>query len=142
MQGRTGGTVPILIGGFMGTGKSTVGRAVAERAGVPFADLDTLVEARAGRSISEIFRDRGEAGFRALESEELSRVLTDPSPRVVALGGGALLDAAQRREALRKARVVTLVAEPHTLVARTAGSSRPLLEGFPDREARVRELLE
>src|SRR5262245_18001881 len=133
--------LPLLVGGFMGTGKSTVGRAVAARAAVPFVDLDEAVAARAGKSVSEIFRDDGEPAFRALEREELTRVLALGGPRVVALGGGALLDPAVRRDALQRARVVTLVAQPRTILERTAGAHRPLLEGAADRAARVADLL-
>jgi shikimate kinase/3-dehydroquinate synthase len=139
----------LLLNGFMGSGKSTVGRLVSERAGVPFVDLDEPIAARAGRSIPELFAAEGEAGFRRREADELARVLAEPGRRVVALGGGALLDPARRRSALGKARVVTLTARPETVAARTAGGGRPLLNvapaepspGVPDRLSRIRELL-
>lgn len=130
----------LLLGGFMGTGKSTVGRIVAERVGLPFVDLDEVVERAAGCSVAEIFATRGEAAFRALEAEALGTELAEPAPRVVALGGGALLDRGRRLRALESARVVTLTARVETLVARTTGAGRPLLDG-PDRSARVRDLL-
>src|SRR6187551_617567 len=62
---------PLLLSGFMATGKSTVGRRLAEREGVPFLDLDALVIERSGRSVVQLFAERGEAGFRALEREAL-----------------------------------------------------------------------
>ena len=69
-------TLPtLLLQGFMGTGKSTAGRLVAARAGVPFVDLDEAVEARAERSIPELFAADGEPAFRRLEAEELARAL-------------------------------------------------------------------
>jgi shikimate kinase/3-dehydroquinate synthase len=134
----------LLLNGFMGAGKTTVGRLVAARAGVPFVDLDAAVEQRAGKSIPELFASEGEPAFRAREAEELARILAEPGKRVVALGGGALLDRSRRRAALDAARVVTLAAAPETLAARTArtgGVGRPLLDREPDRVAAVREIL-
>jgi len=131
----------LLLSGFMGSGKSTIGRLLAARARVPFLDLDEAIVERAGRPIEAIFAQAGESAFRALEAEEFSRALRSPEPMVVALGGGALLDADRRREALTRAFVVTLEARPETLHTRTRGSARPLLAGAPDRLARIRELL-
>jgi len=131
----------LLLSGFMGTGKSTVGQIVAARAGVPFLDLDEAIMARAGHSIETIFANGGESTFRALEAEALATALATPGPLVVALGGGALLDASRRREALAKAVVITLEADAQTLAERTRDSVRPLLAGAPDRLARIRELL-
>lgn len=133
---------PILVlSGFMGAGKSTVGRRVAERAGVPFVDLDTVIADRAGRSVSEIFSSEGEVGFRRREGEELDRVASALGPVVVAVGGGALLDTQRRRAVLTRACVVTLVADPTTVLRRTAGRGRPLLDIAHDRLAIVGELL-
>jgi shikimate kinase/3-dehydroquinate synthase len=141
--GRGGEGLPtLLLHGFMGTGKTTVGRRVAERAGVPFVDLDDVVAAQAGRPVPEIFAAEGEAAFRRREAEALDRELAGPPGRVVALGGGALLDPARRRAALAKARVVTLTARPETIEARTAGPGRPLLGAAEGRLGRVRALLD
>jgi shikimate kinase/3-dehydroquinate synthase len=118
---------------MMGTGKSAVGRTVAEMARLPFVDLDLEVEQRAGMSITRLFRERGEASFRVLEREALSQQLADPTPRVVALGGGSLLDRDIRLAALAKATVITLAASPAELVRRLSGDpDRPLLgtDGF------------
>jgi len=134
----------LLLNGFMGSGKSTVGRLVAESAGAAFVDLDEAVTARAGKPVDAIFRDLGEPAFRALEAELLQETLDEAAggaPRVVAVGGGALVDRARRRAALTRACVVTLTAAPETLVGRTAGSARPLLARAEDPVARVRELL-
>lgn len=125
----------------MGVGKTTVGRALAQREGVPFFDLDDVIERRAGRSVASLFAEEGEAAFRALEARVLLEVLETPSPSVVSVGGGALLDPASRRAALERAKVVTLTASPSTIEERTAGSARPLLASASDRPARVRELL-
>lgn len=135
----------IVLVGMMGTGKTTVGAAVAARLGRPFVDTDALVEARAGRSVRAVFAEEGEAGFRDLEAEALADVLASPDPAVVATGGGAVLRA-DNRERLRGAFVVWLRAAPATLVARTAGADhRPLLDGDPagalDRLAEARRPL-
>ncbi|MEO5731872.1 MAG: shikimate kinase, partial [Byssovorax sp.] len=97
----------LLVGGFMGVGKSTVGRRAAELAGVPFVDLDAAIEARAGKPVAAIFADQGEAAFRSLEAEELGRVLATEGRAIIALGGGALVETRRRRAALEQAFVVT-----------------------------------
>jgi shikimate kinase/3-dehydroquinate synthase len=135
---------PLLLSGFMATGKSTVGRLLAARVGRPFVDLDARIEARLGTRIQEFFAARGEAAFRAEERSELERVLgeaTADAPPVVALGGGALLSREVRLRALDAAVVVTLSASPDE-IARRAGarSGRPLLD-TPDPAARALELL-
>jgi len=131
---------PLLVSGFMATGKSTVGPLVAALAGVPFLDLDAAIEAAAGRTVAEVFAESGEAAFRALEAEVLSQELARSEPRVIALGGGALVHATLRAQALEKARVVTLIAQPETIASR-AGPGRPLLDAAENRLTRIRELL-
>ena len=82
----------IALVGFMGAGKTTVGRALAERLGWRFADLDDLIQAREGRSVEQIFREQGEAGFRELERMSGARspaTREESRPLVLALGGGA-----------------------------------------------------
>jgi shikimate kinase len=79
----------ILLTGFMGSGKSTVGRLLAARLDVPFVDLDEDVERRAGMTVREIFERHGEAAFRQMESEAL-RAIVDVPAVVVALGGGTM----------------------------------------------------
>lgn len=97
--------VAVLVGP-PGAGKSTVGAALAARLGVSFHDTDTAVEARAQRSIADIFVEDGEAVFRALERTEVARALSEEAG-VVALGGGAVMDPATR-EALAGHAVVFL----------------------------------
>ena len=79
----------VALAGFMGVGKSSVGAALAELIGLPFVDLDALVQAQSGRRVSDIFSCEGEAGFRARESSALADVIAGP-PSVVALGGGTI----------------------------------------------------
>jgi shikimate kinase/3-dehydroquinate synthase len=129
---------------MMGTGKSALGRVVADNAKVPFLDLDLELEKRSGMSISRMFRERGEAWFRSLEREALSEQWADPTPRVVALGGGSLVDRAVRLTALASGIVITVTASPEELVRRLSGDrDRPLLagEGGPT-ESRLRSIFE
>lgn len=132
---------PLLLGGFMGTGKSTVGPLVAAQANAPFIDLDATIEANAGKSIARIFSEDGEPAFRDLEANTLRALLDDPSPRVIALGGGTLVNPALRELALQKARVINLVAQPETIANRVQAHGRPLLDDAPNPLARIRELL-
>jgi len=122
----------LLLWGFMGVGKSAVGRRLAERLAVEFVDLDDRVEARAGVSVAQLFASRGEAAFRALERAEVLLSLEAPAPVVVALGGGALLEPRLREAALERSFVVVLGATVDTLVQRTRGSARPLLAPTPE----------
>ncbi len=134
---------PLLLNGFMATGKSSVGKLVAAKTKRPFIDLDARIEARARMSVAEIFARLGEPEFRALERAELAEVLRSPGANapVVSLGGGALLGRESRLDALDRAVVVTLDATADTILERVGdASSRPLLSG-PDRRLRVLELL-
>jgi shikimate kinase/3-dehydroquinate synthase len=134
---------PLLLNGFMASGKSRLGRLVAERAGRAFIDLDAHVEERVGKTVSAIFAERGEAGFRELEAEALEQLLSQPEPSVVALGGGALLSRARRLRALDAAVVVTLSASVDETLRRSAQQpgQRPLLASG-DARATVESLLE
>lgn len=122
---------PIVLVGMMATGKTTAGRLVAERLGRPFVDLDADVERRSGRSIAAIFSADGEAAFRRLESEALADALVRTDGPVVATGGGAVLDPANRAAMAAAATTVWLRAEPAELAARVAvdPTPRPLLAG-------------
>ena len=132
----------LLLGGFMATGKTSVGPIAAERLGLPFVDTDEIVAREAGASIADIWRREGEAGFRARERAVVERLLDDPQPRVVALGGGALLSRELRHAALDRAVVVTLVSSPEEILRRAGDvSSRPNLAG-PDPLDRIRHLLD
>jgi len=84
----------VVLVGFMGAGKSTVGRALSLRLGLPFEDLDDRIQQREGKTIEQIFRESGEAGFREAETAALRELLgeLDSSLRVVALGGGAFVE--------------------------------------------------
>jgi shikimate kinase len=112
----------------MGCGKSVVGVIVARRAGVPFRDLDFAIENEAGMPISDIFATRGEAAFRAIESNLLPKVLQPGT--VVALGGGAPIDEANWKLILERSTTVFLDCGFNTIWSRVSGSShRPLIAG-------------
>lgn len=123
----------LVLVGLMGAGKSTVGRACAERLGRPFVDVDETVEATTGRAVAEIFATDGEVAFRALERRTLADVCASPAPLVIACGGGAMGDAENRRVARAAGCVVWLTADPATLAARVGAGDeaarRPLLAG-------------
>ena len=86
----------ITLIGFMGTGKTTVGKRLAKRLGWEFVDLDALIEARTGRAIADIFTQHGEPVFRRLEQRWIRRVARGDQ-QVIATGGGAFLDPENRR---------------------------------------------
>ncbi|ATG54941.1 shikimate kinase [Brachybacterium ginsengisoli] len=131
------GPLAILIGP-MAAGKTSVGRALASRLEVPFADLDALIVEAEGRSIPAIFAAEGEARFREIEAEALARALAE-HPGVLSLGGGAPLHPASR-ERLRGAPVIFLDVDERVAARRIShGTGRPMLQG-QDPMARWREL--
>jgi len=130
----------VALYGFMGVGKSTVGKALSERLGFGFVDMDELIERRAGMKIKDIFAVEGEKGFRALE-KKVVREVAEKDRHVIACGGGAVLDP-ENAEALSKNSVlILLTASIDEIVERTRDSDeRPLLNVDDARaEALLRE---
>lgn len=120
----------IVLIGFMGAGKSTIGRLLATRLGRRFTDVDAVIAAEQGLSIPALFEGYGEAGFRRIEAETVVRLLAGPD-RVLSLGGGAL-GSAEVRAALAGHQVVLLDVEFEEAMRRVGGDgSRPML-GRPD----------
>lgn len=131
----------IFLYGPPGSGKSSVGKALAERLHAPFVDLDLEIEKSAGKTIPQIMEEQGESAFRNLETEMLKRV-SNGDPCVIALGGGALLREENRQRAEERGQVVFLDVKASTLVERLQKDQtrRPLLAG--DLEEKLRALLE
>ena len=116
----------VILVGFMGAGKSAVGRRLARRLKYRFVDLDTRIEKRAGKKIAELFREQGEPAFRALEQEEAAAV-TEMENVVVAAGGGACAAPATRALLQKRALTVWLQCDLETILARVRlDGSRPL----------------
>ena len=134
---------PIFLAGFMGVGKTRVGRILARELGRSFLDTDRMIEQRAGKTIAEIFADEGEAHFRQLERDCVLETCQRPDA-VVALGGGAVTRA-DNVEAVRRAGVlVCLKADVDTIFARVRHrSNRPLLAGLDPQtqRAKIKSLL-
>lgn len=119
----------VAIVGLMGSGKSAIGRRLAGRLGVPFADSDLLVEEAAGMPVPRIFELRGEAVFRELEREAVAAVLQAP-PSILATGGGAFLCPKTRLRLKRSTATLWLRACVDVLAERcTRNDDRPLLRG-------------
>jgi shikimate kinase len=120
----------LFLAGFMGSGKSTVGRLVADEMGWAFVDLDEAIEQAHGATIADIFANKGEAEFRRMESEALRdqvRLAERGRPRIVAMGGGAYASEANRKMLAELATVVWLDAPEELLFARVAHEThRPL----------------
>jgi shikimate kinase/3-dehydroquinate synthase len=115
----------VVLVGFMGAGKTTHGKDAAMRLGREFLDLDRAIEERAGKTIPELFEDRGEAGFREIERHATRIALSSPEPLVIALGGGAL-GSPETRELLRSAFVVLIDIDVDSAWERARRSKRPL----------------
>ncbi|GGA31549.1 shikimate kinase [Kroppenstedtia guangzhouensis] len=128
----------IILIGFMGTGKSTVGQMLAEQLECPWLDTDTEVERLAGKSIPQLFEEEGEAHFRRWEKRVLQQVL-EQTPSVITTGGGIVLDPENVFRIRSRGWVVALDASEEELLRRlTADRSRPLLRG--DVRKRVTDL--
>ena len=141
----------VVLVGLMGSGKSAVGRSLARRLGVRFADSDAIVERLAGRSVREIYSRDGEPAFRELERRAVAEGCAAAGGGVFAVAGGAVLDEGSRRVVRARAtHVVWLDAPTEELVRRTARAAhRPALDGDAagtlaamrtDREALYREI--
>lgn len=131
----------VVLIGLMGSGKSTVGRILAERLGRPFLDTDKLIAEAAGMEIPAIFAAEGEAGFRAREREVVAQVASRRN-QILATGGGAPVDPGNRLRLRQTGLVIWLQAPVEELLARASAeglASRPLLAG-EDPLAKLRDL--
>jgi shikimate kinase len=131
----------IVLIGMMGAGKSTVGAVLQRRTGIPCIDLDDVMEEKAGASIADIFTQKGESGFRDLESKILTDVPT--SLRAIIVTGGGIVQRSENQTKLRQlGTIVWLDADPEILFARaTENRLRPLLASAEDPKKTFVELL-
>ncbi len=131
----------VALIGFMGTGKTAVGKALATRLGLEFVETDDLIEQAAGKPIPDIFRDSGEIGFRELEIE-VTQWAAEGTGRVIACGGGAVLNKINIDRLRETSRTVYLTASPAAVLRRTSAdpTERPLLK-VDDPKQRVKELM-
>jgi shikimate kinase len=128
----------IALVGLMGVGKTSIGRRLATTLEMPFFDVDEQIEIAAGRSIPDIFAERGEAEFREGERRVIARMLEDP-PHVMATGGGAFVQPPTRELIKRRAISIWLKADVDVLVRRVARKdNRPLLKDKDPREVLTR----
>jgi shikimate kinase len=117
----------IVLTGFMGAGKSATGKILARKLRLDFIDTDSIVEERAGQSIKEIFSLQGEPFFRSLEKKVIAEVARK-NGAVIAVGGGAIIDSANRRNLKKNSIVIFLMVSPDEIRKRVAcDASRPLL---------------
>jgi shikimate kinase len=143
----------LILTGFMATGKTTVARALSARLGWRLIDSDARLVSQAGKPIAEVFRDHGEAHFRALEREVIAAIASDrercpqsgmPLPAIIATGGGTLIDPVNFAALERVGIIVCLTARPEVIARRIGrhAASRPMLtEGGKRLPDRIAELL-
>ena len=141
---RTAGR-PIILIGLMGSGKSTVGKELSRRTGLPFLDMDAVIEEQVGMSIPDIFREKGENHFRVLETALLRYIEQSASEaqggHIISTAGGVVLRPENREILRRLGLTVWLNVDLPNLLLRTArAQNRPLLQ-VDDREATMRALL-
>ena len=138
-----GDTANIYLLGFMGTGKTSVGKILAARLGMTFVDMDDIIVERTGKSIPEIFAEDGEPHFRKIE-HDVAHDLSDRTGLVVATGGGVVMDSRNMADFYRSGTVICFSAVPEVILERVAGdSNRPLLAGdTAEKTAKMMPLLE
>jgi len=130
----------VALIGFMGTGKTAVGKLLAEKLGKGFVELDSLIEQKAGKSVSDIFQQDGEIAFRELEIEAAKDVVRDEN-LVIACGGGIVLNKINIDRLRRNSIIVCLTASTEVILMRVSDDEeRPLLNA-PDKSTKIQELL-
>ena len=132
----------VILIGFMGCGKSTVGRKLAGAFGYEFLDTDDLIEAQQGKKISDIFAEEGEEAFRQMETDLIKQLKEEAKKKVIATGGGMPMREENRKLLREVGTVVFLEAKIETILERLQNdTTRPLAAG-DDREKRLRPLYE
>lgn len=132
----------IVLVGFMGTGKSSVGRVLARRLKREFVDIDRYIETQQNCSIREIFETRGEPAFRALEKEAVA-FWAPQENKVITTGGGTVIDSDNYDKLKANGVLITLIAKPETIFERVKNSKhRPLLNDKSDLLSEIKTILE
>lgn len=125
----------LFFTGFMASGKSRTGRALADRLGRPFVDTDVVIVERAGKSINEIFEQDGEAKFREMERNIIAEIVQRETPHIISLGGGALTQPENLALIKKSGTIIRLWAKPEVLSERIGRkNTRPLLANLSDEE--------
>ena len=131
----------LILIGYMGAGKTTVGKECARQLGRAFEDTDYLIEKKAGKTVSRIFETEGEFAFRRMETEVLLQLESTSDSKVIATGGGLPLRKENREILKRLGIVVYLEVKTETVMERLKGdTTRPLLQ-YSDREQRIEKML-
>lgn len=132
----------LILIGFMGSGKTSLGKRLAKALGRPFVDTDQQVEKTAGKKISDIFQEEGESGFRRRETEALAKLKEEKKPCVISVGGGLPVQPQNHLLLEQLGTVIYLEAPVEVLEQRLAGDTgRPLLAGG-DLHTRIVQLME
>ncbi|MFZ3072146.1 MAG: shikimate kinase [Thermodesulfobacteriota bacterium] len=133
----------IVLTGFMGTGKTTVGRSLSKKTGLRFLDADELIENKAAMPVVDIFSLKGEPYFRSLEKEVIKEVTETMTGVIFSTGGGAVIDPENRERLRQWGAVICLHAKAEIIAKRVGnGDERPLLSGdVLKRTAKIKEIL-
>jgi shikimate kinase len=131
----------IALFGFMGVGKSVIGKILAEKTGLPFVDLDEEIIKKKGKKISQIFEDEGEKAFREIE-KVTTREIAAKDGQIIACGGGTVLDGENLCNLSKNSKMILLTAEPEEILRRVEaeGDLRPLLN-VNNKKERVSRLI-
>lgn len=143
MNSSTNPPENIVLIGFMGCGKSTVGRELQQRLGYPLVDMDQVIEQRAGKPITAIFADEGEPAFRDMETDLLRELSAPEAPRRIISTGGGVVGREENRDLLRKLGYVVWLHAPVSVILERTGKNRarPLLHTENPAE-KIRTLME
>jgi len=132
----------IILIGFMGAGKTTIGRRLSYVVKQPFLDMDQYIETKEGREIKQIFEKEGEASFRRIETESLEKIKNDRTNYVISTGGGLPIQVDNQKILSEMGLVFYLRVQPETIFERLQeDTKRPLLQ-VDDPEKKIREMLE
>ena len=131
----------IVIEGFMGCGKTRVGKRLSQDLGLPFVDVDKAVTKKMGMSVKEIFDKFGEPFYRALETVVIKDLLNDKERKVVSLGAGLPMQEQNQKYLKKLGTVVYIKGTAETLTKRLQDTNNPVLEGEEEQEAKIKKLL-